>query len=453
MCFYIEGFIKLLLMSYFFLKVNMDLNAIQHNISAAYGDNSLIGESLTLPLKYCFRGYRYTFSSSPENSHLTQRICNVFTKGLSFLTSTVGLAPSLALTAIGMGSKLAHLYGTFDQKVCDHLPWILKIFSRTGDRTVSYLNAKILSEELAIPFCFTPFKGCEMFQFNRIEANRGPNYYRKVVHLKTREQIDALRGADKTASALYLLPFYPHERNVAAETSGSSYIPYTTDWQGHRGRVRELLHVENAELIDIPRDCYSIALHIRDGGRVDDNNTKTLHPLKLPCMSFYTEELRKVLIAKRDAGETNFFIHIFTDAENPSEISAKIIEEIRDVPGVRYRVQYAPREVVTLKNDAGNMHRFQCMIRADSNLSGPIVQGSEVTELDIFPSGFDIVPNNNQILITQVKKVQRALHPGGADQPVLERVRYSKQMEGWLPMRFNRFFHDYYGVFRVASAV
>ena len=420
------------------------MQALLHNVTTAVGDASLIGETLMTPVKKCADGYQYTFSILDPRLTIYQRTGEVCKRSLVFLAATLAAVPAVALASAGSVSKLVDLYRKFDEKVSpssevsDYIPPILKPFSRTGDRATAYLRARIVADEAHMPLYYKPFKGSEIFAFDRLELNRGPKYYRDIVYLNTSEQIQSFQLANRTQSILYLVPFAPFNRELVRESQACSIPKYQPDWAQHQIRLKQLLQVES-EKLHLPEDAYTIALHIRDGGNYDDNNTKTLHPLKLPSLNFYIGELIRVIEMKKKDGQNKFFIHIFTDALDPEKICNQVRDQVH-VEDAQVAFSFTPRDRATLQYDAGNMDQFQCMIRADSNLSGPIVAVSN-TELNIFPSGFDM--RNNEIIISEVTEERRDA----------EKTRlltyYNKPMEGWLPNWFNRFFYRYFGVHQV----
>lgn len=421
----------------------MNIDALLHNMSTAIGDTGLVGETLMVPLKKCLKSYRYTFSAMNPEQELSQRIGEIFKRSAEFLAASLAFVPSLILAGIGSISKLVDLYRNFDTKVSpqsevsSYLPPILKPFSRTGDRVAAYLRARIVADQTGMPLHYTPFKGSEIFAFDELETNRGPKYYREVVYINTQQEVERLQSVDKLQSVLYLIPFASFNRELERESATCSLPKYQPNWTKHQLRLRQLLRVES-EMLNIPENTYKIALHVRDGGDYDDANTKTLHPLKLPSLNFYTGELSRVIKMKKEAGEKVFFVHIFTDALNPKAILEKIQSQVQ-VDGVEIQFSYTPKEQATLEYDVGNMGRFDCMIRADSNLSGPIVSASG-TPLDIFPSGFDT--RNNEVVISEVTQDSFSDRSKQA-------AYYSKPMEGWLPSSFNRFFYNYFAVHQV----
>jgi hypothetical protein len=422
------------------------------NLITALTDPNLYGDCLLAPFKLSVQAFQHTFSRWPVTRSVDEKIVEILKKTFFLTASTIGFFPAIPIALAGMAAKWIDFGLHMDQLVHkgsaigSHLPLILKLSSRLGDRTVAYLNTKYVAEKYDLPVYFLPFKGCENFKFSQEETFTGAQYFKKIVHLKSAEEIKNLAYVDKTESVLYQLPFFVHTRNLKEETFGCSYINYETDWASFRERVGDLLTVIKPHiLINIPENAYSIALHIRDGGDYDDDKTKTLHPLKLPPMNFYLGELKRVLMSDQLPLEGSVFIHIFTDALEPQKVYDEVQESLSgfDLHGREIKLSYC--EQASLTDDIANMSRFQCMIRADSNLSGPIVEGSKTVQMDIFPTHFKIDAEWKEISISRVRIVTHQ------DVANVETDYPKKVVTGGLPRWFFQKFHDYYGVIRSES--
>ncbi len=105
----------------------------------------------------------------------------------------------------------------------------------------------------------------------------------------------------------------------------------------------------------------------------------------------------------------------------------------------RVTLSYTPK--ATLTDDIANMSRFICMIRADSNLSGPIVEGSKTVEIDIFPTKFSMSPDWRTLSISEVRMVQNRNRITNTE------TDYPKPVvQGRLPRFFFERFYEYSGI-------
>lgn len=429
----------------------MDLLTIRYNASTAIDDPRLLGDSLLTPFRLCTSGYQHTFSTfHPENTAV-EMITELSQKILTFAAASVSIIPATPLAVFGIAIKVSHLSLAFEHFKSDmsmmgsYFPYTLDPFSRLGDRNVAYLNTRILADQAQLPLHFEPFKGCEMFHFNELEVNRGPHYFQQVTYINTPEQIEALSEEAKEDSTLYRLSYFPFTRDLEKESDWCCFPKIAINWQEHRDRLRELLAIDLPHTaLAIPEDAHAIALHVRDGGTFDDDNTKSLHPLKLPTMDFYLGELERILGEENDAHE-NFFVHIFTDATDPEVIRDQVQAKLTEI-GMqeRVRLSYTPKDRVSLVDDVANMDKFDTMIRSDSNLSGPIAAKSLRTKHIVYPAGFDYT--RNDITITEVHDITSYGTPDEAKVSI--EASYSKEVRGFLPQWFKDAFWAYFGVYQ-----
>lgn len=353
----------------------------------------------------------------------------------------IAAIPGIPLAALGVTAKWIDLTIRFDQfahkgpAMSYHLPMILEIYSRLGDRLTAYLNTKYVAEKYGLPVYFKPFKGSEFFAFSQEETLRQPLYFKKIVHLKSAADVLALSKVDPAESVLYLFPFFPHTR-IENESEGCSYIKYFVNWDAFKPRVKQLLKVvQPHEKIAIPADTFSIALHVRTGGDYDNPDTSTMLPLKLPPMEFYLGELEN-LLRSNDLPRKPLFIHIFTDDLHPKKIFQKVKERL-DILGFKGpTISYS--ESPRLIDDVANMNRFDCLIRPDSNLSGTLAEAADHLQLEIFPTHFTVNSHWSEISINQVKKV----FSNGNKESV--NSNYTMPAIKRLPTFFYKWFHRYF---------
>jgi hypothetical protein len=342
----------------------------------------------------------------------------------------VGALLTLPLTALGACLKWVDLVRRFDTlvektaAVTPHFPFFLEMYSRLGDRLIANLNAKVLAGERSCNYLRMPFQGDRFFYFVQHPGPKqleGPCYFRHVVDLG---KIDKDKWpASFIGSTLYQLPFFSHRQSLNGPQS------YTISWASHQLELHEWLGVVG-EYTKIPfRDgSIRIGLHVRDGGDFDDDVTKSLHPLKLPCLDFYKGELKKLL---KTVSKQPVDVHIFTDALDPERLYREIDADLKTY-GEKKNVQvtFTKREKTSLKDDIANMLRVHWMIRADSNLSGPLGDASGKRQLEVFPSEARMDEGCHQVVITQV--TQRKLSRNG-NVETIDQTRYTRNVGGWLP--------------------
>ena len=204
------------------------------NLINAIDDTNLYGDFLIVPLRSSVQAFRNTVSVWPANLPLHQKIFEIFKKTI-FLIALVGASP---LALVGIVIKWIDLALKINQlahkgsAISYYFPKTLTLFSRLGDHTVAYLNAKYIAEKHHLPIYFKPFKGCDIFNFSQQETLTGPRYFKKVVYLESAEEIEALAKIDKNESTLYILPYFPFTRSLQEESPDCKFINYATPCGG-----------------------------------------------------------------------------------------------------------------------------------------------------------------------------------------------------------------------------
>lgn len=395
----------------------------------AIEDRRLKGDSLLDPLRFCLDKVKENFTSNP----LEALNCFIFTLGVSLAVIPAGVG--VAIKWIDLACRIDEFVHK-GSAITYSFSFFMEQYSRLGDRLVAYLHAKHVGETYGLPVYFKPFKGAEYFALSALETmkadQKAPLYFKKVVHLNSRADIQALKN--KEDSTLYVLPYFPESR-IESDGSITTGNQYPIDWKAFKPKVQELLRITSPyEELAIPENAFAIALHIRTGGTFDDPDTPTMLPGKLPPRSYYIGELEKLLKSPHLSHDKPLFIHIFTDAIDPQEVHDWLAHEMekRNLP----RVTLSFTQNATLKDDVANMSRFHALIRPDSNLSWAISRVSDTLETEIFPISFHADWDKDIISINQVVTVR-------ADGEEISTTDYSMPaVRRWyLPQAFYRLFH------------
>ena len=418
-------------------------------LGKVFNDRRLYGESLTTPLKWCASFISETITSWPGQGGFLRRTVQAVKKAPPLAVVAAASVPSAAVAAVGTIVKWVDLSRRIDQlmhkgpAITYSLPLPMEMNSRLGDRLVAYLHAKYVAEKCGIPLYFQPFDGAEFFRFSEQEPLKSdpakPLHFQQVVHLKPGTDIEALiKQTDKAASVLYVLPFFPHSR-VETEGPRCSYIKYPIDWQAFKPTVKQLLEVVKPHRkIPIPADAFSIALHIRTGGTYDTPDTCTMLPAKLPPLSYYVGELKKLLVAPDTPKNKPIFVHLFTDDPTPKNLCERLQKELSDTILALgdQKVIWSYTEKPELVDDIANMRHFQCLIRPDSNLSGTLAKGADHS-VEIFPTHFKVNPQWTEISIDEVGVVDAS----NAEKRRSTNYTMSVVKRWFLPSYFYKWFH------------
>ncbi len=238
---------------------------------------------------------------------------------------------------------------------------------RFGDNLLAYLHAKWISYQEKIPLLYKPFGYSSYLVLDEKEMT-----YESSRHFFTHtiEYSQSLRlGIEriKTRNFLYSVPYFPEDKE---EQLTYSFFHFDVDWKNTEFRtiVKELLAPKRPlATIEVPQNCISIALHVREGGGFDTDHTRYYAPKKLPPLHFYIDGLLKMLEYFKGK---SIYCHVFTDAVNPESI----IENIRAGIKNNHSIVFAYRKEnnhhdSNILEDFFSFFKFDAMIRPQSNFS------------------------------------------------------------------------------------
>jgi len=148
------------------------------------------------------------------------------------------------------------------------------------------------------------------------------------------------------------------------------FYHFDVDWknQEFRNIVRKLIVPKHRlHLVALPKTSVNIAIHVREGGGYDPENTRLDFPTKLPPMNFYVEGLSKI-VALFPGKE--IYCHVFTDASKPEGI-VRVLQSA--VPG-NFSVKFGYRKSnnshkKNVLDDFFSLFNFDVLIRPQSNFS------------------------------------------------------------------------------------
>ncbi len=156
---------------------------------------------------------------------------------------------------------------------------------------------------------------------------------------------------------------------ISTPTSYENGFILKPDWQDSNFKkyIHEKLKsfLSSTKETDLPENSFNIAIHFRQGGDFDPPLAKLRHTVKFLPLSFYTDNLPKILeyIPK----EVPIFIGIFTDCNDPS-LTTAFIQTISDVCDNRAKVKLLSREE-DLFHDIVTMSKFDFIMRPISSFS------------------------------------------------------------------------------------
>lgn len=270
------------------------------------------------------------------------------------------------------------------------------INTRFGDNVLCYLHAKWISYKLNIPILYKPFKYSDQLMLHFLEKKYIPGiekrYNQHIVFTKNN------MPTEPCSQTLYTVPYFgePIEDHVRYK----NWIYFDIDWKDpdFSALIKKCIcpvHVLN--LIHIPPDVASIALHVRTGIGFDGPILAEVFPFKCPPLPFYVNALHSIVDLLKDKP---LYVFIFTDHPRPQELavffkknvpSTQITWGWRDNRGDRFYDQ-------DVLEDFFSMIRFDCLIRSESHFSFCAAKLADYM-VEISPKTFYVSEKINEVVV------------------------------------------------------
>lgn len=286
---------------------------------------------------------------------------------------------------------------------------------RLGDKLIAYLHAKWLSYKYNLPLLYRPFKYSDKFVFSRSEMPFEQANFETVIRPAKGDNPNYL----DTNNVLFEIQYFPEckEEFERPGTYASYVYHFDVDFkdQQFKAQLRKALSpIEEIVTIKPPKDCISVALHVRKnsggydaplsydvieklGYLPEGKYTDFDFPLKHPSDDYYIEQVKKV---SEIFGHQKIYIFLFTDDPSPAEIVKKYQKLLSDFKNITfdYRKEKNHHELNVLE-DLFSMTNFDVYIRSESNL-GFIASILGEFKLSISPKGYKKI--GHKIIIDEV---------------------------------------------------
>ncbi len=237
---------------------------------------------------------------------------------------------------------------------------------RFGDQVIGYLHAKWISYKYDMPLFYKPFIYSDHLMMHLQEKDFDSNYlrfYKRVVRPKYQQSIDYQNGKE----TLFVIPYFPE--NLWEHTPREQWYYFPVDWEdeGFKKEIRKMVAPINfTPQLVLPEGKEAVAVHVRLGGGFDSSDAYKAIPLKIPPLSFYSEQIRYLYYL---LGEKPLYVHVFTDDKDPKKLVSTFYEQTKDLDvEYGYRAGGNAHDQNVLQ-DFFEMARFNYMIRPDSNYS------------------------------------------------------------------------------------
>ncbi len=254
---------------------------------------------------------------------------------------------------------------------------------RFGDQMLVYMHAKWVSYKYDIPLLYKSFLFSDQLMISDLEphySSINTNTFRHVKTLNKGQVLDVNKN-----DTLHIIPYFP-ESLQEYDNPKHEWPYFAVDWDDKefKNLLNKFIKPKNRlNLIEPKNNKISVAVHVRKNSNGLDphvsydlpNGTNTpsntpwldaVVPLKHLPDVYFMDQIKKIneLFEGRP-----LYVFIFTDDIHAKEITEKY-KNIINAPNI----EWACREVgnnhySNILEDFFSMTLFDCLIRADSNLS------------------------------------------------------------------------------------
>jgi hypothetical protein len=232
---------------------------------------------------------------------------------------------------------------------------------RFGDHLIEYLHAKWLSFHYQVPLLYKPF----IYSSELVLSDRERYYTHNFAYGKHYPIRDDYDTSILNIPGVYVCPYFPENRG---ELRRHPQFHFDADWKNPEFRKLLLALIAPKKELDLfkpPPGTIGIAIHVREGGGYDDDNTRIGDGLRLPPLEFYVRALPEVL--ELFPGR-RVYCRIFTDAHHPETIAEALAQVVSPSVQIDYRKE-TNHENANVLEDFFSLFYYDVLIRPQSNFS------------------------------------------------------------------------------------
>lgn len=289
---------------------------------------------------------------------------------------------------------------------------------RFGDQITNYLKALWISFRYDIPLIYRSFDYSDELVLSDVHTTVLSE--EKVKSFDAKLEYFTPMEIEKTERVFQFLDQMPNHRdpdkklliwNIGLLTPFiEEHFCEKMDDQRFRALMQQLVKPKRTlNLLQLPKECKTIAIHVRTGIGFDwEHNIRNM-PTKFPPDTFYLGSLKKAV--DRFKGEP-FYVYIFTDHPHPEIIREEYLKEIEKW-NLDSEIIFDCRRAgnhydANVLEDLFSMAQFDCIIHADSSysrlaaiLSAPLLQfrPSHWDELRRSSDGQPLLDRKGQVIV------------------------------------------------------
>lgn len=263
---------------------------------------------------------------------------------------------------------------------------------RFGDQLTNYIMAMWVCWKYDLPMIYRSFDYSDQLMLSSLHDM---DLNEKTLSLFSKK-VEFIHSIEKTRAVFDQLQKCKNKGDDRLLCIISFLTPFDEIWDDEKWddvRFRKILQEfikpkKAIELLQLPEQCITVALHVRTGRGYDWQINIDNMPTKFPPDTFYLNSLKQ--IADHFKGQS-LYVRIFTDDPQPAMIRDRFANELQKwrIEGdviIDCRLSKNSHDLNVLE-DFFSMMQFDCLIRPDSNLPR-CVAGISAPILEVKPSNW-----------------------------------------------------------------
>jgi len=272
---------------------------------------------------------------------------------------------------------------------------------RFGDNLIAYFHAKWIALKYGYAFLYKPFGFSEGLNLHKMDQT-----YRSFSNFPKKITIsDVKQFANIKYPCLITVPYFPESKcEYEMLKHAKMGLPFfDVDWEDpvFKKEVQECLTpLEAVKTLTLPKDCISVAVHVRRGGNHDNyENAAKGYPLKFPPDNYYIAQIKRIAQIYKDK---MLYVYIFTDDLNPRGIVETYSRALNN-PKLVFdfgKEQSLPEGKSRIFHDFFSMAKFDCLIRCMSNFS---IVASKLGNYKVMTTPLIAHHDGSQVIVDEVE--------------------------------------------------
>jgi hypothetical protein len=259
---------------------------------------------------------------------------------------------------------------------------------RFGDQLLAYAKAHYIADLYHLPLLYTPFRHAELVELHYAQLPYA-TYYRNNLLQEVAVHKDTIINTSDN-NFLYTVTLSTKHKEI---TNLDSIALYALQDKKYAHNIKNMLMPhESLHIIDWPKGCITVALHVRKPSGHDtpltskqfyDHNEYALtpptriekkgtmpsdkrYPHKFPPDQYYIDQIE--LLATLFP-EQKLYVYLFTDYNDPQELVKRYKPHIHNDHVTLVCHTKEQQQYMRFIDDYYNMAQTDCLVRASSNFS------------------------------------------------------------------------------------